>query len=652
MKTVFGQFIAQYTQLKYGVIVGLLCFVVPIVLVPGFYDIYEAIKVYLFYILTGLLLFLAVRKKAEVKQVSAANLFIWGAGLFLFAGVLSTIFSVDLVYSLRGADFRYVHGLLFYTVWIGLMFCVAQMEQKIVPLIITALLGASGLVIFQVLFELLANGALLGAAGSIQIRLPGLLGNANFSSFFISVLSAFVFWKASGAETFRQKLLWWLFFLSFFVSLFIFASRANILGFLVGLTLSIVYYFYFRLKAGLGRTAVQLIMWSVVVLAVSVAAFSVIRPQVLKATLGLAETNVQNRVMLWDAGLQVVEKRVFTGVGLGNFGWAYQTWVEEHGFLDASMNDDAHNFFVQLYVTGGAGLLVGFLLMLVGIFALLWKNIKLDARGIEGALAIALIIWLVNACFNPVTVPNMLLFALLAGCALRGSLQAVFVKTQRTLGAIALICGILFLIGEICLNSGILFYNHQKLSEAHIAFSAARFLNPGTRMANTMWVISGVQLEPDKHGLYASKLSQVHPVYGETDFWLGNVYMHQYLVTKDPIALDNSTSSFRRAAQRAPFSDNPVRYYAQSLIEAGKFDEAAIVVKQWVVDKPENFDAWNVLAKVYQKQHNYDGMVWALEKSFGLNNAQGYVGEVLKKIKTGTPASEVEYLIINRVGRF
>jgi tetratricopeptide (TPR) repeat protein len=270
------------------------------------------------------------------------------------------------------------------------------------------------------------------------------------------------------------------------------------------------------------------------------------------------------------------------------------------------MNDDPHNYLLNLLVSGGVGLFAGFVLMLFGSLKLLWIKSKDKENGyLYLAAFISLIVWIINAQFNPIEVSGMYVLGILFGLSLSGNIQeAIGIKSGKLklLGIASLLIATSFILGDICLNLGLLSYNNKNVELAYRYFHFANMVSPGTRVISALATMTQIQVLPETFEEAVYKYRSIHPEYGETNYWLGNFYMNKYLATNDGKYLDQSINYFKEAALDAPFSDSSVKYYAQSLIEKGNYNEAAMVVKQWVTKKPENFDAWNVLAKVYQRQ--------------------------------------------------
>lgn len=634
----------------------ILSFLLPLVVLPGTSDPYGSVKLDLFYLLTGLALVSGLPRSTYLFFLNKhIRIFIYGLLLFLLCALISTIFSLDFIYSLRGYDFRYIHSLLFYFVWGAFIVRLSILPAKSFKWIIGTLLFSALIVALQSYLDVIA-GLRTGMLYTwITVRPIGLLGNANFSSFFVSVLFIFCFWIEKYVPK-TYKLLWILCSLVIFGSLLLFSSRGNLLGAVLGILLYIFIYLY-RQRYKISLKKVFILFTSSLLLVFILFQIGIVwRTNSFSSNISFLDSNILNRVNLYDIAIEGFKTKPITGYGLGNYGYVYQSWVKSHGFVDTAMNDDPHNFLLNLLVTGGVGLFTGFILMMFGSLKLLWIKSKEEENGHLYLVAfISLIVWIINAQFNPIEVSGMLVLAILFGLSLSGNIQdGIGIKSAKlkVFGIVSLIIATSFILGDLCLNLGLLSYNNQNVALANTYLKIGNYISPGTRVISSLYTMTQIQADPNSFDMAVSKFRRSHPQYGETNYWLGNFYMNKYLATNDSKYLDQSINYFKEAALDAPFSDSSVKYYAQSLIEKGSYDEAALVTKQWVTKKPENFDAWNVLAKVYQRQKKYTQMEWALKQSYKADPNQEYIAKVLRQFKTHSKPEQVEYYIVNKVGRF
>lgn len=203
-----------------------------------------------------------------------------------------------------------------------------------------------------IIFQFLALNLFKIPVYTFNGRFSGNLGNPNFAGGFLAL--SFVF---ADYLRFRNiKVPFWLSLIIFFVGIILTGSRSGLLAFMV------IGVFLLREKG------MRWVLISVPVIMMGLVMFGVTffwRPQ----------STFDNRLVIWQKGLEAFVKKPILGYGLENFSTAFQSVLTEKDFnLSRVRVDKAHNELLEVAVSSGIAGVIVYLLILKEAFFSFWKR--------------------------------------------------------------------------------------------------------------------------------------------------------------------------------------------------------------------------------------------------------------------------------------
>lgn len=417
----------------------------PLVIFPWGLSNFSGIKYTVFICLMAL----AVWKRNHMEKLLfnfPIKFSLWFAG----AGTLaSSLVNTNRINIILGQPDRWATSWLFLTAWfIFLIFCfsIIKNNTNATKLLITAsLTGAAGLSGFIILEYFKLNW--LPEIHSIQIRRPsGLLGNANFSAMYLSVLIPFWIQNITTTLNNKRKLALTAIWILNLTALLMLASRGAVIAGIIGL-ISFLFLGGFK-----NKTAPSGKIWASLGLTILIAGIFYIitsRPE----TQSLSEINTHTRTLVWVESAKISTTQWLTGAGLGNFETAYLK--NRSAFMGAPefQFNDPHNVFLLLLFEGGIFWLISISgLILAGLYTSLkaWFSHK-DPLAVSAFTGLS--IWCLAASVNPVEITNWLILGLILAICFSFSLGSAkeFKITRLKLTPIRLVLGAgsLLLIGML-----------------------------------------------------------------------------------------------------------------------------------------------------------------------------------------------------------
>lgn len=361
----------------------LLFFVLPLVFCPLVYDRFELPKILFFIFSLNVTIGLGIRASiteslANIKKNRILKYYL----LYLIILTVSTLINPIKQNSVWGQYYRYqglvtqIHYLLFTLFYFSLAKKGISLKRAGKIIAVSGLTQAF-LIIFQGIWLKIFHFPIYNYNG----RLAGLLGNPNFAAGFL-VLSFPYFWHYSSFKIPR-----WLTSLIFLLALLLTGSRSGLIAFLATNLFLIIKKISLSkfILAGSGLVLSLLILVS-----------------------GFRSSPFENRIAIWQKGVQAIAKKPLLGWGLENFETAFQSTLTKKDFNLRNIRvDRAHNLFLEIAINSG---LVGFsvyLLIIYQTLKTLWKG--KEEIWLKTNL-IALISFLILAQFNVLNLNEYLFF--------------------------------------------------------------------------------------------------------------------------------------------------------------------------------------------------------------------------------------------------
>lgn len=630
-------------------ILGILSFTlffVPLLFSPYASERFETVKFSLFIAGTGTALALfAVRRSWSVYGDRLMWLLF---GLLLLLVGASAVFSSDYINSILGFTSRLNSSLILYGGWVVFVALLLGVLNKDNTRSILALLvvSADTVAVFGILqsFGVGYYGGIQTLYQAVPDRVPSLLGNPNFSSYFIACVVPCMLLLASEARSRGAKLFFYLSLFASFWALAVFSSRGAILATGAAIILWLAYLSYqrrFRLLLGVfvGLIMSLVVFWGV---------FNLYRPSVIAGTKSGSEENITNRMVVWDAARIMVEGSFWLGVGPGNFQTYYQqaqtsALSEVDGFFD-----DAHNWPLNIVATIG----VPALLVMLAIFSIVLVRSAFTAikrhDAVAAATASALVGFIIASWFNPVTVSLWMLFGVLCALGLRASdspeAPVVLVirapKFARVAGAVLGLSAVVVAIGLVTSDHlttlAVQRYLGQEYDGARDIAHKAFFINPSNQLALFVEAAAAAHIPSVDPALVRGRVSVatgLHPTTARSFLLASNVYWTLYSRTRDKRDLDSAVHAAEQNIRLAPYLAPSYTHAALYSLRTGDTTQAVRFVRQSLSLNSRQFPAWLILANIYQRQGQKPELLMALSKAADLNPLQPQLQVLVKQVE-------------------
>lgn len=599
-------------------------FIVPLVFFILTNESYETAKFSLFLILTGCALIAFLNRQYKGRLVLAYNwpLFIL-LGMFLAWAVLSTVFSIDVLYSIFGFYYRFTDGLVFYAAFAIFLILLTNVLDRAKLKFLFKILVFDALIISVVACLQAFNITYyVGATATGLVQGPSLLGNPDFSGMFLAAVLPFVLVFSISAEKFSAKAYYSLCVFVILTASLIFASRGALLAIIISaaaaLAVMLICHFPKKLFFGLLLICALTLGYGKIFLDVS-------RPQAITTVVQNVDSNTTSRLAAWQISLQGLTKHPVLGSGPG----AYALFFERSRPASPQVGvfDDPHNLFLRLAVTGGLPFLLIFLSLLAIAVYYGYKKINANKDLLVLACLVGLIAWCVGVSFNPAPIPMFMLLAVLLSGLLINNIHTkeltLIIWVKRffyVLAAILIIFGIDLAISEYLFGFAKQDYLNKNYSRAYTLSVLAEKLNPTNGIYEIYRIGSEIGLNKDPRGIVKdiNHFKAGHTKQAGTYVIASNMYNLLYSSTGDKeylksavIEMDSSLGIDKFYAER--YGQEALYYY-----ELGDLNSAKSAVIKNLSLNDGNFAPWVLLAKIYQLDGNRPAAVQALSRAFKL----------------------------------
>lgn len=598
-----------------------LVFICPLAFILLTNENYETIKFSLMLVLVGcaLVSFLYHRLKNSGGWKFNKVFFYLMAALFIWA-LLSTIFSMDVLYSVFGTYYRFTDSLVFYSALIIFLILLVNTLDKDKFIFLLKILVFDALAVSVIACLQAFNITSFAGTDTGFVQGPSLLGNPDFSAMFLAAIMPFVLYFWLQAKKFPSKIYYGLcVFIIFTANLFL-ASRGALLAMFAFActTLVLLLIFLFPKKIFFGLLVVVLLAFGFGNIFLDVS-----RPLAVASVVQNVDSNTTSRLAAWQISLHGVALHPVLGSGLGTFSLFFEQ--NRPARPQIGVFDDPHNLFLRLAVTGGLPFLLIFLGLLAtsGYYAV--KKLQTDKDLLTMASLAALVAWCVAVSFNPAPIPMFLLLAvILSGLLVEYTHAKSFPLLNRfkwagyALGMVLIIFGVDLVFSEYLLGfakQGYLNGDYQrslKLSEL------AEKVNPTNELYGIYRIGGeiGLKADPDVISNDIRKFTAIHPAQAGTYLEASNMYNLLYISTGNKIYLqfaidemNHSLSIDKYFADR--YGQESLYYYQLGDLNASK----SAVIKNLTLDD-SNFAPWVLLAKIYQLENNRSATIQALSRAF------------------------------------
>lgn len=563
----------------------------------------------------------------------------------------STLLAGDRLYAFLGSYPRYNSSWLVYVLFAGLMCAVIGLGRKGERV-------AAGLAVlcgFAVALFGVLQAFGIGYYGGIEsfftvraYRVPSLVGNPNFSSWFVAVLVPFGLLALSRARRLLPLLSWIGFIFLSFWSLVMFSSRGAILAAGVGVAMLIGVLFCLKKI----RQASVVLGVAAVSVAIFYQYYTIYRPSIREDVVNIAaDSSASERFIAWHMAGEAWRAHPVFGLGPGNFDQFYWEKLPSTLMGGGQYFDDAHNLLFVLLADLG---LPGFILFcaLLG-FAAVVCVAHLRSRHAEGwwpAAAAGVGTWVAASLFNPTVVALWVLLALLLGIIFvshaHTAAREFRLSLPTRLGAV--MCGVLLFwiavgitAGEYALVYSIALEPYRPYYED--AANKQRFM--------TKWAS---RLEPYnleiQYGALATKKQtpeslarmatdvrrafRLHPESARAALLAAQIMADTYGKTKQDSDRAVSDAYLKEALEKS--SGYPVTYVwaAYYYWTTGRVELSERYARIAAAKQPQYYYNWLLLAKQARERGNFQAMTFALSKAQGLVPGNQDLAKVRKQLAT------------------
>lgn len=624
MHNTFNKFRLQFREDGLFSVLLFTAFLTPLAFTLYTYENFETVKFGFFLILVGWALVVAIRRLRQGFEIKGGQVFLGALALFWLLGLLSTILSVDVLTSIFGFYYRFTNGLIFLTAWViflALLLIVLDREKFIylIKFLIFDALAVSLIGIVQAFGFAYYEGLEIRGLS----RSPGLLGNPNFSAMFIVSLFplAVVAWEK--AESTLGKIYYGVTVFFILWATVVFSSRGAWLGLLLAIFVSLIIFVWQKL----GFSYIAKFFVSLLLFVLLWQGFlTVTRPDIVSPTVNLTESNVTQRLLLWNTTFQGIARHPFTGIGLGNFQVMFERERGSDMAGEAGVFDDAHNLFLHLAATGGVPLAIVFLVLILIALKNGWDFLLKSRDPYFVAAISAMIAFVVAAAFTPVAIPCFVLLAvLLAGLLTASQKQQlnwgrISKTTVGVVGGVFVIWGLSLIIAEHIFYVGYKkFYEgdyRQSLKLSKLAF----YLNPTNQLYNIYQTGSSIKLmaDPEQSLLDIKRIVALHPSQARSFVSAANLSFLIYRTTGEVKYLNHAIINLQESLKLDPYFAERQSQVAFYHFLKGDYPAAISNLKQSLILNERQFPSWMLLAKIYQLSDNRAGALFALNKAYHL----------------------------------
>jgi O-antigen ligase len=602
----------------------LLCLSVPLLFSVFLYENFETVKYSLFLILSAGVFFIFI--KQEKFQFNKRVFYIL-IGL-IFLALVSSLFSLDRLYSFFGTYYRFTGSFIFYLVLFLLILVLSAGLNKQRWEILFKVLFFDALIIALVgILQSLGLGYYQPSTESGFLRAPSLLGNPNFSTMFMIGALPLGISAAITSKNLKAKIYYCVSIFLIVFSCATLSSRGSLAGLFIGLACFFMLYAKFEGKKIHNKKYFIVIFFSLLIAVLGF--FQITRPSSLKTTLNFSDENVQLRFQVWTKAVGLMLKHPILGFGPSTFHLAFE---ENRNFEMAGQNglfDDAHNLFLQIGSTLGIPFLAAFLL-LIGLALLEAFKVLQQKSDINVIAAFCGLLGLLfSTLFNPVTVACFLLLAVLLGFLLSESSKNLSLFLGKKFTLIIKLCLLFFaLLGiQLFVAEQIFYFAYQNYFTKNyrttlILSKISSYINPGSQLYPIYEIGSQIKLKAPTEEIIANieNLKATHSKQAKTYAYAANLYHNLYLESNQEKYLQSAIKDLKLALEIDPYFSERYAQVGLYYFESGDLPNALKFTRYALSLNDKYLPAWILSARIYQLQENFPKTIEALHKAYTLKS--------------------------------
>lgn len=605
-------------------------FVVPLAFSQLTYENFESVKFGLLLLCVGasLALFFFRFKQGRIS-LAYEKVAGWLLTGFFLTAIISSLLASDKLYAMVGFYYRYTNGLVFLTVFLALIFLLANILDQGRLEYLLKIFVLDALVVAVITF-LQSFGWIFyaGADATGIFRGPSLLGNINYSAMFLTAvlpLAIYFFYKEKSVAA---RWYYGLAALALVFAVIVLASRgaffamaAEAVIFLIFSGRELFKFFKNRFKFWIVGGLLAVILVGGVILHIS-------RPQALSSIFFRIDANTTDRLAAWEVSLIGIKQHPWFGSGLGNYALFFEKSRPVNLVYQLGVFDDAHNLFLFLAVTGGLPMTILFFSWLTWAAMMARRQFIFGNKPFYLALLCGLSAFVASGCFNPVPIPMYLLLAILVVGMLLPSLKRreinFFPISLKILGGgfgiLIFLVGLVSLTSEHLLGFSARFYANQNFQQSLRLSNWAYKINPTNNLFLAYHAGSAINLKlsdavanPD-----IKKIVFMHPDQADSYVRAAALYNLRYFVDKNTedllLAIKYQELSLKLDPWfAARFGQLALDYYKLGNMAAAK----EYALRDISLDR-NDFSAWILLTQLYQQEGNRAGMIEGLTHAYDL----------------------------------
>jgi O-antigen ligase len=644
-----GWFIELHQAFKGSSAFGALVFMVlavPVSFSPYPSTFFETVKYSLFFFGGGLLLW-SIAKNWKINLPFKRVAVVW---FILLA--LSVVLALDPLRSLVGYYPRYNNFFFLYVICFFVFLGVFNLEKPAQKKLLEIAFFASLIVALQGIlqsFGLGYYGGIASLGSTSPDRVPGLLGNPNFSSLFIAIFFPLALHRALKPGTLPKVISAWIgmFILSWALS--IFASRGAIAGAILG---SFSYLIYIGFK----KNWQQLSLGIVLIMLVSVPlAVNLLRYRGVESSVYIAQDHsAVNRYIAWDVAGEAIRLAPVFGIGAGSFQTFYWSHWPKSALSQTYYFDDPHNLLLYLLATLGLPFTI---ILAVLVVLICFRILVLVGRSEDGerfALVAGLGVFTFGAMFNPIVLSIWVVAAvflgLLATPALSPTVFKVVFKVKvltRILALFLIVFGCSTLLAEHLL---VLATNRldKKDYQSTIRYAQiVHYLNPSLTQPLNLSALAMIRegapvARVEQQIALATALESKSPYNYLT---CAKLYYELYKNKKNLDFATRADSCFKKAMQISPGYPEFELQYGAFLLQTGYAPQAEAYIKRGIAGGGGEGNAWLLLAAWYRETGQAKQLTFALLQAYKKAPTSFALREMAKEVEKTGDAKVVQLFV-------
>jgi O-antigen ligase len=462
-KTFYAKINNLMEQLVYIAVI-----IIPAAFLPFVHSIFSTPKLYLFRIITLIILFLFISFNKRIKRMPFVG---WALALYAFISILNTIFSTNIWSSIFGTYGRFIGivTLLNLLLWVYIVFALINTKKKIITLLWCSLIAAFLIAVYGILQHYGLFNDIFNWSQDPLERMFATIGHSNHTAAYIGMnLMIAIGFLISKNKNKLQQIFLILSIIIFSSALVMTASRGSMFAVFVCLVFWAVYLFKRYWK-------IILLLFCALILSAVIFYKPLSQLEIVERTLGTIEFvkqgNVPDRVSWWYSAFEMIKDKPILGHGLSTFRDVYNRYRR----LDYRLPDDAqdhitpesaHMEYLNIWALQGTLGFIAYLIMIFGVFGYIYPRMKHD--NIIYAVLLAMAVYLLQVLVSFGTITTLFMFYTFMGIGLSLVSKQDYIKFKFNF--LRIFAGILiFVFGfyySFCMLAADYYYQQAEIFEA------------------------------------------------------------------------------------------------------------------------------------------------------------------------------------------